>query len=327
MPKQPGSAPLVRNCSVERTLNLVSDAWSFLVLREFYMGARRFEQIQKILRLPRSTLSDRLKRLADNGLIERHAAGRDGKRFEYRLSEQGRDLYLVMLTMLRFGDDHLHGGEAPPLYLVHRKCGHRCRPTTLCSACRQPVTAGRVRFRDGPGAGRSPPATARQQRRSASEGAFERNRPSSVSRTLAILADRWTFLLIRELFFGQKRYDQFQRQLGIGPNILAGRLNRLVANGIVDRVRYSERPPRHEYRLSPMGRDLYLPLIQMLRWGDKWLGFPAPLILTHLDCGEDFHPVVACDHCGEDIEARNMRYDLNYALTEDDKVAARVPVP
>lgn len=306
------SRPLIRNCSVDRTLSIISDVWSFLVLREMYMGARRFDQFQEVLGLPRSTLSDRLKRLAGGGVIARTQYMDAPARFEYRLTEKGQDLYLVMLSLLRFGDDWLSDGETRPLELVHAPCRHACRPLSVCSACRQPVTALGVAFRDGPGAGRSSAPDLPQRRRSADEDQYERGRPSSVSRTLQIIGDRWTFLVLREAFFGVRRFEAMQGHLGIAPNILTDRLNRLVARSILRRRKYQEQPERSEYILTGMGRALYLPMIEMLRWGDRWVSGGAPLILTHRDCGQDFHSLIVCDHCREPLRPKDMRYRLNY---------------
>lgn len=303
----------VRNCSVDRTLRILSDPWSFLALREMYLGAKRFDKIQAVLGLPRSTLSARLTRLLDGGVITRSQYCISPPRFEYRLTAQGRDLYLVMLSMLRFGDDWLKKGSSQPLELVHATCGHQCRPLTVCSCCHEPIEARRVRYRDGPGAGLSPEPETQQRRRSSSDGdQYERGRPSSVSRTLQVIGDRWTFLILREAFFGVRQFDALRTRLGIATNILTNRLNRLVADGVFRRDLYQTQPERFEYRLTPMGKALYLPMIEMLRWGDRWLGLPAPLILTHLDCGQDFLPVIVCDHCHQPLDIRDMRYRLNY---------------
>lgn len=314
----PAIGPLVRNDSVDRTLSILSDAWSFLALCEIYLGARRFDQIQKVLHMPRSTLSARLAHLTSSEIIKRIQYSKAPGRYEYRLTERGLELYLVMLAMLRFGDDHLAGGKRPPLTLVHAPCGHQCRTETICSYCRKPVDPLDVTYRDGPGAGWSVARVERQRRRTSGVDAFERGRPSSVSRTLGILADRWTFLVLRELFFGVRRFDGFSTRLGIAPNILTDRLNRLVEQNILRRERYQESPARFEYRLTAVGRDLYSTFIQMLRWGDRWLGFPPPLILQHKICGHDFDALIACEHCGEAIGPRDMRYHLNYPRLRGD---------
>jgi DNA-binding HxlR family transcriptional regulator len=298
------------------------------VLREMYLGARRFDQIQGVLRLPRSTLSDRLARLTEAEVIERAPSGA-GSRFEYRLSERGLDLYLVMLSMLRFGDDWLAGGKDPPLELVHAPCGNRCHPLSVCSSCREPIEAVRVSYRDGPGAGSGPAPDLPQRRRFAEGDHYERGRPSSVSRTLQMIGDRWTFLVLREAFFGVKRFDSLQARLGISPKTLADRLSRLVSQGILRKCKYQDHPGRYEYRLTDMGRALYLPMVEMLRWGDRWISGKPPLILTHLDCGNDFLPLMVCDHCRAPLHAREMRYRLNYPPVGADRPGppARLPSP
>ena len=299
---------------MERTLAIVSDTWTFLVLREFYLGAHRFDQIQKVLGVPRSTLSNRLASLTEGDVIMRVPDPSRSNRHEYRLTPRGRDLYLVMLSLLRFGDQHLHGGQPVPLRLTHRSCGQAFQPQTACSACGDAIIATKVSFRDGPGAGSSPAPPPTQRRRRGEPGAFELNRPSSVSRTLEIIADRWTFLILRELFLGSRRYDRFAAELGVSSAVLAARLNRLTVAGIVRKSKYQDLPPRYEYQLTAMGRDLYLPMIQMLHWGDKWLGHTAPMILTHKPCGHDYWPRIACSSCGEDIDPRDVEYKLSYEL-------------
>lgn len=304
--------PEIRNCSVDRTLSILSDAWSFLVLREMYLGARRFDQIQDVLGLPRSTLSERLVRLSAGGVICRQPNRDAPSRFEYRLTESGQDLYLVMLSMLRFGDDWLSGGEKPPLELTHAPCGHVCHPLSVCSSCRKPIRAVGVTYRDGPGAGTAAPPDRPQRRRSADQDQYERGRPSSVSRTLQIIGDRWSFLVLREAFFGVKRFDVLQGRLVVAPNILADRLTRLVAQRILRRRKYQDQPEQFAYHLTEMGRALYLPMIEMMRWGDRWVSEAPPLILTHRDCGQDFHSLIVCDHCRSPLRPRDMRYRLNY---------------
>lgn len=321
-PGKPTVRHLARHCSMDRTLRILSDAWSFLVLREVYLGARRFEQIQGVLRMPRSTLSERLSHLVETNVLRRVPYGESTSRFEYRLTERGMDLYLVMLAMLRYGDDWLAGDAPPPLVLTHTKCGHETHPETICSHCKQPIQIHDVTYRDGPGAGFSPVPDAPQRRRSRGAESFERGRPSSVSRTLGILADRWTFLVLRETFFGVRRFDQFQDNLGIAPNILTDRLNRLVEQGILTREKYQELPDRYEYRLTDAGRDLYLPLIQMLRWGDRWLSEAPPLLLHHKLCDHDFQPVIACYHCHEAIDPHDICYRLTYPWMRQDKPPA-----
>jgi DNA-binding HxlR family transcriptional regulator len=100
----------------------------------------------------------------------------------------------------------------------------------------------------------------------------------SVARALEIVGERWTLLIIRDAFLGVRRFEQFQESLGIARNVLTDRLNRLVEEGILERVRYSERPERYEYRLTPKGRDLQIVTAGLRQWGDKYLSEQPPRI-------------------------------------------------
>jgi DNA-binding HxlR family transcriptional regulator len=100
----------------------------------------------------------------------------------------------------------------------------------------------------------------------------------SIARALEVVGERWTLLIIRDAFLGLRRFDQFQESLGIARNVLTDRLARLVQEGILERVRYSERPERYEYRLTAKGRDLAITLAGLRQWGDKYLSEKPPRI-------------------------------------------------
>ena len=112
----------------------------------------------------------------------------------------------------------------------------------------------------------------------------------SIARTLELVGERWTLLIVRDAFLGMRRFDEFQASLGIARNVLADRLNRLVDAGVFERVRYSERPERFEYRLTPMGRDLNVAIAALRQWGDEYLAEKPPRLLRRRSDG---HPVVA----------------------------------
>lgn len=112
----------------------------------------------------------------------------------------------------------------------------------------------------------------------------------SIARALEILGERWTLLIVRDAFLGLRRFDQFQKNLGIARNVLTDRLNRLVEEGILERVCYSERPVRHEYQLTPKGRDLNIALAGFRQWGDRYLSDKPPRVMRRK---ADRKPVVA----------------------------------
>src|SRR5436189_3352462 len=100
----------------------------------------------------------------------------------------------------------------------------------------------------------------------------------SIARALEVVGERWTLLIVRDAFLGLRRFEEFQQSLGIARNVLTDRLNRLVEEGILERVRYSERPERYEYRLTAKGRDLQIALAGLRQWGDRYLSEKPPRI-------------------------------------------------
>ena len=141
--------------------------------------------------------------------------------------------------------------------------------------------------------------------------------PCSVARALSVVGDRWTLLVLRDAFLGVRRFDVFQTSTGATRHRLADRLRKLVRHGILKRVRYQDRPPRFEYRLTEKGIDLYPVVVALTRWGDRWMagrGGP-PVELVHRGCGHQVTPALACPHCGEPVGARDMTARLGPALT------------
>lgn len=132
--------------------------------------------------------------------------------------------------------------------------------------------------------------------------------PCSVARTLAVIGDRWTLLVLRDCFLGIRRFDDFQARLGIGRPILADRLHKLVARGVLAKVVYQERPARHEYRLTDKGLDLHPVVMAIVHWGDVHMAGAAgrPLLHRHAACGHRFDPVMTCSECGEALRARDV---------------------
>jgi DNA-binding HxlR family transcriptional regulator len=125
----------------------------------------------------------------------------------------------------------------------------------------------------------------------------------SIARTLEVIGDRWTLLILRDAFKGVRRFDDLQRDLGIARNILTDRLQKLVDHGVLTRTPYQSRPERFEYRLTPKGRDLSPALVALMHWGDKWLaedGRP-PLVLTHKRCGQPVDQSFICWHCDSTV--------------------------
>lgn len=241
---------------------------------------------------PRSTLSARLSKLVAGGLLVHQDA-------EYRLTEAGRDFLGCLLVAMRWGDHWHVGTGARPQPVTHLGCSRPLDAMLRCAGCHEVLRAVDVAAdRTGPVAD-PPRRTGGPKRRRPALELLERNRACSIARTLTVTGDWWSGLVIRECFFGTRRFDDFQRRLDIAPNILSGRLRRLVELGILAKVQYETWPTRHEYRLTERGVDLYHVPLAMLTWGRRWLdpgGSDAWLV--HLRCAAPVDAELACGCCG-----------------------------
>jgi DNA-binding HxlR family transcriptional regulator len=130
----------------------------------------------------------------------------------------------------------------------------------------------------------------------------------SLAHALELIGDWWTPLILRDLFIGLDRFDDLATDLGISRNLLTSRLAELVAHGIVERQRYSERPPRDRYVLTQAGHELAPIFAALTAWGDRWATPPGgqPAYFQHRLCGQIFTPGVACSHCGEPVAPEDL---------------------
>ena len=128
----------------------------------------------------------------------------------------------------------------------------------------------------------------------------------SIARSLELLGERWTLLVIREAFLGTRRFEGFTERLDIARNVLTTRLTRLVDEGVLEKVRYQERPARFEYRLTEKGVDLWPVIVALLQYGDRYYAPDGPpVILRHRDCGGEIDSHRYCSKCGERLSARD----------------------
>jgi DNA-binding HxlR family transcriptional regulator len=133
----------------------------------------------------------------------------------------------------------------------------------------------------------------------------------SIAATLELIGERWTLLILRDAFLGVRRFDHFQRRLGVARNVLQARLERLVDEGVLERVEYQERPQRFEYRLTPKGVDLWPVVVALMKWGDKHVHPDGPpVILRHTGCGGEVDDRRICAKCGKPLEAGEVAAEL-----------------
>lgn len=128
----------------------------------------------------------------------------------------------------------------------------------------------------------------------------------SVARSLAVVGDRWTLLILSDSFLGVRRFEEFRERLGLSRTILTDRLNSLEFEGVLKKIPYQEKPTRYEYRLTQKGLDLYPLMISLVHWGDTHYPDKAgpPIVHTHKKCGHDFTPSLVCSECSETIDPR-----------------------
>jgi len=129
----------------------------------------------------------------------------------------------------------------------------------------------------------------------------------SIARTLDVVGEWWTLLILRDAFRGTHRFDDFHSSLGVARSVLTARLQKLTEHGVLERRAYSEHPPRYEYHLTDKGRDLFPVIATLLHWGDVWAPNPAgpPRVFVHDSCGQVTVPVLTCPHCHGEVSAAN----------------------
>ena len=129
----------------------------------------------------------------------------------------------------------------------------------------------------------------------------------SLARSLEVIGERWTILILRDAFLGVRRFDDFQRRLGISRGVLTARLAFLCDEGIFERRRYQERPERYEYRLTRKGRDLWPVMMALMQWGDRYESADGPpRVVFHRDCGGEVTGRLTCDRCGAELSLHDV---------------------
>jgi DNA-binding HxlR family transcriptional regulator len=151
--------------------------------------------------------------------------------------------------------------------------------------------------------------------------------PCSVSRTLSVIGDRWTLLILRDCFLRVRRFDAFQARLGIARPILADRLQKLIDNAVLTKVAYRQHPTRYEYRLTQKGLDLYPVVMTIVHWGDVHMSGETgrPLLHRHATCGRHFDPVLVCSECGEALDPRQVQVDQGPGAADSSHMPIDLP--
>jgi DNA-binding HxlR family transcriptional regulator len=298
---------LLRSGEGSRALSTLGDRWSFLILRDAFLGARRFEDFRRLGGAARGTLSARLAALVEQGVLYRSPYGRAPNRYEYRLSEKGLAMHPIALALWNW--EARWGGEfGLPPRLVHNTCGGRMHPRLICGHCGQAVDPHDVTYEPGPGAqAYGARRTDHRRRRSISSDVAD-GVDTTMFHSIDTIGDRWSSLLLAALFLGLHRYDDINSAMGIATNILADRLRRLLSAGVIEQHLYRERPPRYEYRLTEKGRDFYPFVMTLHSWAMSWNPSPLgpALKFRHGACGHSLRTHMACSECNAPVDPRQI---------------------
>lgn len=309
MDQAPADSRLILGSPVARALAVIGDRWAHLIIRDAFLGVRRFEDFRRRSGAARGTLASRLKKLEAHGILDRSPYQESPVRYEYRLTEMGLDLYPQVLAArnweLRWNND-----DSLPAVMTHTLCGNRMHPLFRCQSCESSILIYDVVFRPGTAISGTKPLPARFQRRSKTSSESESDVDRRLFHFLDVVGDRWTGLVVASLFFGLRRFDEIADAIGIATNILSNRLKTLVSTGILKRVPYQDRPVRHEYRLTEKGADLYIHALQVHEWAERWLldELDRPLLLEHKPCNSPLISQVVCNECKEPLRARDVTY-------------------
>jgi DNA-binding HxlR family transcriptional regulator len=138
-------------CSIARSLEVIGERWTLLIVRDVMNGHRRFDDLQQALGIARNTLSARLQRLVEEDILERRAYQRHPERYEYFLTEKGLDLWPALVALLRWGDRYSPGPDGPPMLIVHKECGGQVNDRGICERCGKLLHARDARALPGPG--------------------------------------------------------------------------------------------------------------------------------------------------------------------------------
>ena len=291
---------ILRGSQVAMAFEALGDRWSSLVMREVFLGARRFEEFVAATNASRATLTLRLRALVDQGILYRHPYQARPARYEYRLTRIGMDLYPTAL-MYWLWERHYGGGSGLPQELVHRTCGHSMLPLLVCRTCHEPLTIGDIRVEVVAEPDETQVSLPKYCLHSGRDS--WRGKDHRTVHVIDVIGDRWTALVQAATYYGLHRFADIQTALAVPTNTLADRLRLLVQAGVLLRTPYQDHPPRYAYRLSEKGRELYLPAFTLHQWANRWLlrGRVAPIRLSHRPCGDVVTGVVVCDHCREEL--------------------------
>ena len=265
------------------------------------LGETRFGGFAERTGLASRLVTSRLRTLESLGILIRVPYALRPLRHEYMLTVMGRDLLPVMLQMTGWEQRWASTQKDRDASILHVACGKRLRPILACKACGEPATARDIAIRISRSQLPQMPVKQTLHRRASLAPTGGQAGFGLIDTSLTIFGDKWTVEIINCSFLRVRRFSEFRRYTGIAANILADRLERLVAQGIFRTREHGSR----EYRLTEAGVDLYGILVALRDWADIWVQnrYRSPVQLIHKGCGQAFFARSSCTHCGVSVDS------------------------
>lgn len=291
-----------------RALELLGDQWTLLILQQAFFGVRRFNDWRDILGISEAVLSPRLRSLVEAGVFYRRPyRDHHRTRSEYRLTDAGLDLWSVLVAIWAWEYQWVPGRREELPELLHSLCRESCQPTLGCAHCGESVTARDTTAHRDPQQLVRDATPPRRFRRSGWESVS--GRPELFfPETMTIIGDRWSTALTAAALLGNRRFSEFERELGIRPSILSQRLSQLRELGVLARQQEHGRQAVI-YRLTEKGLAFYPVFALIIAWADQWFDDqPRSLRVEHRACSQTLVPRLYCDRCGVKLERSQIQF-------------------
>ncbi len=276
-------------------LKFFGDRWTVQVMLSAFLGIRRFDELRSFSNIPRPTLSDRLRALVQVGVLKPRLYQDKPPRKEYHLTRKGLGLYDATLMVWAWEKKWGQRAQDLPKKLYHQTCQHHFNPELCCKACGEKISMKDLDFSLVPNLRLRDPAakglgTPRMSVRAASD------------MSLGLRVDRWCLLILSAVFLGCHYFDQITHVLGIGPKVLSSRLSDMTESQLLSCETDIHDARRRLYKLTPSSRDLFGYIVCLSNWAsESHFLEPSSIRPRHRACQHRFAPLVACDHCHQNL--------------------------
>lgn len=298
-----GSRQQVVLGAVARFANVFGDPWSVLLLRDIFLGVRRFSNFQERLGITKQTLANRLRDFQSHEILELHQYQERPQRSEYKLTEKGRHLGDFAMMIWTWQSRWAGADSMLPRRLRHRSCGNIAVPQMVCEACRAPVRIGDVSLLDSDGEISGPSLIDRGRRWTPVKRPGLKDPERQLLNVTYILGDRWTNMVLTSVLLGIRSFDEIVDAIGISTNILSHRLKVCAEAGFLDGPVYNIATRNYDYRPSQMTQDLFPLILTIVQWSERWLT-PEGIARSswrHDLCGQAFVPLVTARCCARPL--------------------------